>query len=155
MDIQVASNFERYLYYRLGHDSSAVCDLMERFAAGEAINVGQAGGVVDSLIAAESGSSEDNLQAIRECYEAHGYLLDPHSALGWMAGRRHLDPEIPMVCLATAHPAKFGDAIQQALGRNIANHQLLDGLENSPTRCDRISASVDELKQYISNKIKL
>jgi len=154
MDIQVASNFERYLYFRQNCDSAVVRDMMERFGSGGAIQVGvESGGAVDSLIAAESGSTADTLQAIKECYTAYGYLLDPHSALGWHAGRQYMADNEPLVCLATAHPAKFGDAIEQALGSNIAHHEILDGLESLPSRCDKIAADVCELKKYIERKV--
>jgi len=153
MDIQVASNFERYLYYRLGEDSSEVQARMQAFAAGQSLRVPLEDGRVDPLFAAGTGTTQMTLDAIRSCYETHGYLLDPHTAVGYHLASQHLDADEPMICLATAHPAKFGDAITQATGQDIAHHPRLDALSSLPTRCDDIGADVDELSAYIEKHV--
>ena len=153
MDIQIASNFERYLYYRTGEDSSVVSGMMKSFAAGNAINVQFEPGRVDPLISADAGTTETTLSTIKSCYAEHGYLLDPHSAVGYSIARDRLQDDEPMVCLATAHPAKFGDAIKRAVGEDIAHHPQLDALAGLPTCYDHLAVDVDSLKEYITAKI--
>jgi len=153
MDIQIASNFERYLYYRTGEDSSVVSGMMKSFAAGSAINVQLENGRVDPLISAGTATTEMTLNAIKSCYAEHGYLLDPHSAVGYGIAHDHLNDDEPMVCLATAHPAKFGDAIKRAVGEDIAHHPQLDALAGLPTSYDHLAVDVGSLKEYITAKI--
>jgi threonine synthase len=153
MDIQIASNFERYLYYRTGCDSSAVSDLMNGFASGEPVKVELNDGVVDPLISAGTGTTEMTLATIKKCYADYGYLLDPHSAVGYRIAQEHLSDSEPMVCLATAHPAKFGDAIEQAVGEDIAHHPRLDALHGMPVRCDKLAVDVAALKAYVAAKV--
>lgn len=153
MDIQIASNFERYLYYLLDEDSLAVEKEMQSFAKGNSIKVALKNGVVDPLFSAGSCTTEMTLEAINSCYESYGYLLDPHTATGYRIAQDNMHDDEPMVCLATAHPAKFGDAIKQALGKDVAHHPELDALTNKPTRCDNIAADVEELKQYVKARV--
>lgn len=153
MDIQVASNFERYLYYRCGEDPLKLRGLMDSFADKGRLAVGlDPRNEWDNLFIAESGDSRTTLATIREFHERYGYLLDPHTAVGVYAGCRHIEKNIPMICLATAHPAKFGDAIKDAVGRDLAYHPAIAGLENLPTRCDILPASIPEVRRYIEER---
>lgn len=150
MDIQVASNFERYLYYRLGQDAAAVRMAMDGFARDGIVRVTpEATGAVDSAFAAGVGTTAETLATIREFHEEAGYLLDPHTAVGVHVGRRHLHEDEPMLCLATAHPAKFGDAIRQAVGADVAHHPALDALDGAPTRMEVLPGSVDAVRAYL------
>ncbi len=153
MDIQVASNFERYLYYRLNEDAQAVRKAMALFSDGHPIQVPLGKEGVDSMVVAGMGTTADTLSAIKSCYVDEHYLLDPHTAVGYHVAHRYLDSEEPMVCLATAHPAKFGDAIQQALGAPLAHHPILDALTDKPTRCDSLPVDIDQLKTYLLDKV--
>ena len=154
MDIQVASNFERYLYYRAGEDPRRLKAMMDQFAAAGRLDAGRGpDGVVDRLFAAGVGDMEATLRAIRRFQENHGYLLDPHTAVGVHVAARWMDPAEPMICLATAHPAKFGDAIRRACGRDLARHPSIDRLEGLPVRRDRLPASVSALRDYLAARI--
>jgi threonine synthase len=153
MDIQVASNFERYLYYHLGCDSGAVRKKMQSFADGLPITVDSHDGVVDDLIRAGSGNTAQTLSTIRECYNSCGVLLDPHTAVGYSVGQQYLDEAEPMIFLATAHPAKFGNAIRQALGDDVAHHPRLDKLSELPSRYDMLDADSSALKQYVIENV--
>ena len=116
MDIQVASNFERYLYYIVGEDPVTVARLMQQFRqegkltfTGEHLHQMQ----VDFL--AHGVGNQECLQTIRTYYEQAGYLLDPHTACG-VAAYDALENKMQAescVVLATAHPAKFDESIQQ------------------------------------------
>jgi threonine synthase len=145
MDIQVASNFERYLYYRTGADPAAVCMLMDRFTATGALTVEGA----DDLFAAGRATTAETTDAIRRYYRQYGYLLDPHTAVGVAVAERFLRREEPMICLATAHPAKFPAAIHTALGEDVARHPRIDGLLDLPTRCTVLSATSAAVQEFI------
>ncbi|MBU4198714.1 MAG: threonine synthase [Verrucomicrobia bacterium] len=154
MDIQVASNFERYLYYCAGEDPRRVCEWMDRFrTTGELRVECRPGGGVDPLFAAGSADTPACLAAIRAMYESRGYLLDPHSAVGVHVAQSFLDPEEPMICLATAHPAKFDRAIQDATGRDLAHHPLLDALNDLPVRRTVLPASDQAVRAFLEEKI--
>lgn len=141
MDIQVASNFERYLFYRAGGDAACVRRQMAAFQAEKRLSVTVPGGAaVDPLIRAGRGDTDATLATIRRFHEEFGYLLDPHTAVGVHVGLQHCDAAAPMICLATAHPAKFGDAIRRATGQDLAHHPLLDALADLPTRVETVPA---------------
>lgn len=137
MDIQVASNFERWLYYKLGRDPAAVRDRMETFAAtGEMSIPRPASGPVDDQIQAGTSDTRRTLATIKKYYERHGVVLDPHAAAGVYVAEQYADLDDPIICLATAHPAKFPAAIEQAVGKpGLARHAVLDALAGLPTRC--------------------
>jgi len=151
MDIQVASNFERYLYYRVGADAAQLRKLMKGFDAHGRLSVPlDEHGRVDELFVAGVGSTADTLATIRRYFERHDYLLDPHTAVGVHVAEQHLDPAAPTICLATAHPAKFSAAIRQATGRDAAHHPLLDQLADLPTRCTVLPADADAVRAFIA-----
>ncbi|HCS26863.1 MAG TPA: threonine synthase [Spongiibacteraceae bacterium] len=115
MDIVISSNFERLLFDGYSRDGLAVADLMDRFNR-EPVSVPDS--VFDrvrDLFDSGRVSDEETVEIIREVYERNEYLLDPHSAIGVHAARANWrDRSVPMVTLATAHPAKFPDAVMQA-----------------------------------------
>ncbi|MCF7837606.1 MAG: threonine synthase [Candidatus Marinimicrobia bacterium] len=150
MDIQVASNFERYLHHRLGDDSALTRQVMTDFEQHGRLTLPPAARAADPLFLAERGDTPATLATIRRYYEEYGYLLDPHTAVGVAAAERHLDPAIPTICLATAHPAKFPDAIRQALGQDCAHHPLLDGLFDAPSRCEIMPADEARIRAFVT-----
>lgn len=113
MDIQVASNFERYLYYLLGEDGAAVSSLMDSFKRDGRITVsGEKLEQVQRDFSAASVENDDCLATIGEVHDEYGYLLDPHTACGVAAANRFTAKGETTVALATAHPAKFNEAIE-------------------------------------------
>ena len=155
MDIQIASNFERYLYYLVGQDTAAVRRLMETFREKGEIDLTDNGAPIDDpVFRAGRGTTEDTLAAIREMWERHGYLMDPHTAVGVSVGRRFAaeDP-VPMICLSTAHPAKFGAAIERAVGKDIARHPLIDALKGAETRVDRLPADASAVATFVASSV--
>lgn len=153
MDIQVASNFERYLYYRVGGDPARLTSLMKSFAKEGRLPMEPLKASAENLVVAGSGSTESTLATIRRYYADHQYLLDPHSAVGVFVGGQYLDRNEPMICLATAHPAKFGQAIIDATGRDVARHPAIDGLKDLPTRCEVLPASIDAVRNHMEKHI--
>jgi threonine synthase len=149
MDIQVASNFERYLYYRVGQDAAELNALMADFSqSGELCVPLNANGVVDDLFVAGRGDTTSTLETIKRYKEQYAYVLDPHTAVGVFVAEQHLSSDAPTICLATAHPAKFTQAIVDATGEAV-HHPVLDALADAETRCDAIANDVETVKQYL------
>ncbi len=151
MDIQVASNFERWLYYKAGRDPAAVTGLMDRFAREGRLEIPRdAHGRVDLEIAAGSSDTTRTLGTIKRTYEQHRYLLDPHTAAGVYVAGQYNELEDPVICLATAHPAKFPDAIAEATGQDLARHPALEALKSAPTRCEVVENRAEAVKAYLA-----
>ena len=152
MDIQIASNFERYLYYLYNKDAQRVRKTMEEFSkTGELVFSREEREQVRKDFASASIDQDQTLKTIRECYKSTGYVLDPHTAVGVAAAQKlasSLDDQ-PVVCLATAHPAKFPDAVRKAIGRDPEQPEGMKGLENLPSRCRILPADVDVIKGYV------
>jgi len=147
MDIQVASNFERYLYYLLGEDSARLRQFMSDFTASGYAALPAAPG--DGDFSATAIDVQDTLAIIRDIYRTHGYLADPHTAVGLAAAAR-FEATGPKICLATAHPAKFPDSVNEAVGADVARHPSLEGLRGLPTRRTEIPATIDAVKAFLN-----
>jgi len=153
MDIQVASNFERYLYYCLGCDGEKVAESMARFGQTGKMSLPHTSPPGEpAWLAAGSAGKAETMEAIRHVYRSQQYLLDPHTAVGYHVAQSWLDPDEPMVCLATAHPAKFPEAIRDALGEDLAHHPVLDALAGQPERCVELGADVDALREWVAKE---
>ena len=153
MDIQVASNFERYLYYRVGQDGARLASLMQEFGKSGRLALPLAPGErVDDLFRAGVGDTQSTLATIRRYWSEYRYLMDPHTAVGVYVGERHLAKDEPMICLATAHPAKFPDAIREATGSDLAHHATLDALAGAPTRCDVLPNDERAVRDYVASR---
>ncbi|HNX34594.1 MAG TPA: threonine synthase [Kiritimatiellia bacterium] len=151
MDIQVASNFERYLYYLAGEDAAKLSRWMADFKAMGTLRPDRP---PPPCIAAGRGDTASTLATIRAYWEAYGYLLDPHTAVGVSVGMHFLQDGVPMICLATAHPAKFGDAIRQATGLDLAHHPILDALAELPTRVQVVPARKEAVAAIVKATVE-
>ncbi len=117
MDIQVSSNFERLLFELLEHDGAATAATMARFRAEGRMPVTDVAWTrATALFRGFTLDDPGTLAEIARLHRESGYLADPHSAIGLAAGRHFAEPGVPMVAMATAHPAKFPDAMEQATG---------------------------------------
>ncbi len=118
MDIQVSSNFERLLFDVGGRDGTALADQMRGFEASKAMQLTNAQREgASALFASARADADETSQAMRWAYESCGEVIDPHTAIGLHAARlQDLPADVPMVTLATAHPAKFADAVERATG---------------------------------------
>jgi len=152
MDIQVASNFERYLYFLFDEDPNRVVAAMNGFSADGKLEFSpEEQSRVREDFLAESVDNDQTLAAIRDFHAATGYVLDPHTATGVKAGRDLAGGECPVVCLATAHPAKFGDAVVKATGRDPNRPLSLEGIEQKEKRCQVVDADINVIKDYIAS----
>jgi len=119
MDIQVSSNFERLLFEVSGRDSERVNALMNAFKEGGAFALSESElAAIRGIFAAHRCDEAETAEVMRRLYRRTGYLADPHTAVGIGAAERELaQSAAPMIALATAHPAKFPEAIERAVGR--------------------------------------
>ncbi len=118
MDIQVSSNFERLLFDCGGRDGAAMAEQMRSFEAARAMQLtnAQRQGASGPFVSTRADGN-DMAAALRWAYDHADQVLDPHTAIGLHGARMStLDPSVPVVTLATAHPAKFSDAVERATG---------------------------------------
>ena len=117
MDIQISSNFERLLFDAAGRDAGAVNRMMDSLkqSGGFAVPEAALAAIRAEFSAGTTGEAETRA-AIATTYKTSGYLLDPHTAVGVHVARAERQAAVPMVTLATAHPAKFADAVKSAAG---------------------------------------
>ncbi|MEP3049984.1 MAG: threonine synthase [Erythrobacter sp.] len=118
MDIQVSSNFERLLFDCGGRDGTAIAEQMRGFDQARAMQLTNAQREgAGPLFTSARADGDDMARALRWAYDNAGQVLDPHSAVGLHAARVvDSDPAVPIITLATAHPAKFSDAVERATG---------------------------------------
>jgi threonine synthase len=151
MDIQVSSNFERLLFDLGGRDGAATAAQMAGFEATKAMTLtnAQREGAA-ALFTSASVDADDMAGAIRWGWEATGELLDPHTAIGLHAARHSgLAKSIPVVTLATAHPAKFPDAVERSTGRRPSLPERVGDLFEREERYVELPGSYDEITAYI------
>ncbi|HEX5366455.1 MAG TPA: threonine synthase [Acidimicrobiales bacterium] len=148
MDIQVSSNHERLLFELLGRDGSATAELMGRFRRLGSVEVPS-----DPAFVAASLDDRATLDEIAGLHRRTGYLVDPHTAVGIGAARRCRagGPSTgrPVVCMATAHPAKFPDAVERATGVRPALPDHLADLATRPERYDVLPADPATVSAYV------
>jgi threonine synthase len=144
MDIQVASNFERFLYYSSGRDAGQVTTVM---------NAMKTSGVYrfprfdrDTFTSSRCGDAEIP-GVIRHVHEAYGYVVDPHTACGF----KDLNPSRPSVVLGTAHPAKFPETIRAAIGIE-PRHPSLEALKALPLVRHTIVADAGAIRGFIETR---
>jgi threonine synthase len=148
MDIQVSSNFERLLFEAYGRDGKAVRALMASLAQSRGFSVSpRALSEIRTYFSADRAEEEESAATIRTVLRETGYLLDPHTAIAVaVAEKESRDPAIPMVVLATAHPAKFPDAVEAACG---VRPTLPDRLSDLAQRKERVTVlSADQAVEH-------
>lgn len=151
MDIQVASNFERYLYYLQGEDAASVAALMDSFRQEGRITVsGDRLAQVQRDFTAASVENDDCLATIGQVHDDFGYLLDPHTACGVAAADRFTAKGEVTVALATAHPAKFNEAIELIQIEQTFPPQI-QALFDKPQHQKLVDGSNDAVKEELLN----
>lgn len=157
MDIQVSSNFERLLFELYDREGPAVAALMDELRDRGGFTLSQ--GALDRLRAdfdSARASEEETAAAIAGVHEAAGMVICPHTAVGMHAACvRRGDPKTPMVVLATAHAAKFPDAVETACGVRPALPPALADLMERPERVIRAPNDLAALQAIVAREIGL
>jgi threonine synthase len=157
MDIMVSSNFERMLFDLHSRDGGKIQQLMARFKeTGELSLTPDVLGKAQAIFSSYRLGDEETVTVIRELFETTDYLLDPHTAIGVQAGRKtRRHQQVPMICLATAHPAKFPEAVKQA-GQTQdppLPHHMRDLFERQE-RCELLENDLAALNRFIAHRVQ-
>jgi threonine synthase len=152
MDIQISSNFERLLFDLYGRDGASISALMDSFKTTQSLTLPPvAHAQFKALFAAHACDDAATLATMQDVYANTGELLDPHTAVGVYAARKELAKHaLPIITFATAHPAKFPDAVVKATGKHPALPAHLKDLFERNERYEVIPASVDAVKAKIA-----
>ena len=154
MDIQISSNFERYLYDLTGNSSKQLQLWMDEFEqSGELTVESNLQKKAQQDFASARVDDEEILSIIRKFHQDHKYLLDPHSAVGVCAAEK-IEIQTPVICLACAHPAKFSMAIRKALGTEPKLPEELASLHNLKTRGKTVPADPEAVKKVMLDTLE-
>ena len=156
MDIQVASNFERALFEASGRDAIWMLQAMQDFATTRqlAIPPSVLRVLKERYLAARADDSE-TIATIARVYKENGIVIDPHTAVG-IAAAEKLRAELkgPVVALATAHPAKFSDAVTQAIGKPSELPPHLSDLLTREERYTVLANAKGAVEEFVVERIK-
>tara|TARA_Y100001970_G_scaffold289233_1_gene418924 strand:- start:933 stop:2309 length:1377 start_codon:yes stop_codon:yes gene_type:complete len=153
MDIQVASNFERLLFYILDENDNKVASLMKDLSSKRLFYLEKK--EIQKIKKDFEGikiTDEETMQIIHEVYKEHQIIIDPHTATGFGAAKK-LKNFGDIVVLGTAHPYKFSDTIKKAIGKNLNPPSHLKMNVDKKETFDIIGNSSLDVKNYILNKI--
>jgi threonine synthase len=151
MDIQISSNFERLLFELLERDGTATANTMREFRETGHMTIAtpvwkRVRGVFHGFSLDDAGTAAE----IRRVHENCGYLADPHTAIGIAAARAHPPARgVPTIAMATAHPAKFPDAIEQAIGTRPELPPRLADLMTKPERFSVLPNNLDAVEANV------
>lgn len=153
MDIQVSSNFERLLFDLAGRDGGAIAGMMAGFEASRAMTIpaDMLAGAQD-LFTSVRVDADGMALALAHAHSRHAMLIDPHTAVGYAAARkvaRDLPADVPMVTLATAHPAKFRDAVERATGLRPSLPGRVGNLFDREERYERLPGDYAAVRDYV------
>ncbi len=157
MDIQVSSNFERFLFEASGRDAAFVRAKMGGLRQSRSIGLGEAMVPYRESFIAERVDQDAVADCIRRVKAESGYLLDPHSACGVAAARKTLTSQtqhIPHIALATAHPAKFPDAIEAITGERPGLPPRLASLMSDPERITVLPNDLGAVQRFVEERAR-
>ncbi|MGA0262357.1 MAG: threonine synthase, partial [Ilumatobacteraceae bacterium] len=151
MDIQVSSNFERLLFELNDRDGGATAEQMNRFRASGRMDVepDQYARWIEPVFRAARCDDDATVATMADVYRATGMQIDPHTAVGVSAARQCAPHSSPVVTLATAHPAKFPDAVERATGRRPALPDHLADLFDRPERTTALANDLATVQKFV------
>ena len=156
MDIQVSSNFERLLFDLYDREGDAVSQLMDELSQGGGFDLSQ--GALERLrleFASARASEEETSRTISDMARETGEILCPHSAVGVKAAKDERgDPSIPMITLATAHPAKFPAAVEKASGIHPDLPPRMAGIFERQERVTRVANELSVIEDIVRKRIR-
>ncbi len=154
MDIQVSSNFERLLFDCGGRDGAALAGQMNGFEKARAMQLTNAQREGASQLFTSTRADADQMAgAMRWASEHAGDIIDPHTAIGLHAAlEAEIDSNVPVVTLATAHPAKFRDPVERATGIRPQLPARVGDLFSREERFDTLSGDYDAIAGYVAER---
>ncbi|MEW5709171.1 MAG: threonine synthase [Pseudomonadota bacterium] len=153
MDISKASNFERFIHDVVGRDAAVTARLwraVEREGGFDLAGTPYWREVERYGFASGSSTHADRLATIRRVYRDYAVMIDTHTADGLKVGLEHREPDVPLVCLETALPAKFAETIREALGRDPEIPPGYEDLEKRPQRYELMDTDAEAVKRFIA-----
>ncbi len=157
MDISKASNLERFIFDVLGRDPEALAVAWSTLDRDGELDLSAelARFTEEFGFVAGASSHADRVATIRDAFDRHGELIDPHTADGITVARRYLEPGVPMLVLETAKPAKFPDIMVEAIGSAAPIPAHLAGLLDLPQRVVELPADESALREIIRTNVVL
>ncbi len=156
MDIQISSNFERLLFEAFDRDASKVRGAMADLKQSGSFEIeDDALKSIRKVFRAGRASEKDVAKTIAKTLETTGYLLDPHTAIGVFVANKHETSSVPMVTLATAHPAKFPAAVKSASGIDPALPTWLADLMVREERFDILDAELKAVETFVDARARI
>lgn len=153
MDIQISSNFERLLFENGDRDPVWIRNAMENLKKSGRFKLGEKQlKNICSLFSAGKSNMDETAKTIDSVYKESGYLADPHTAVAIKVARENKKSHIPMIVLATAHPAKFPNTIKNACERNASLPSCLNELMKREEHIIGLANDEKIVKNYISLK---
>ena len=156
MDISKASNFERFIFDLVGRDPAVVRELWAKVDKGEAFDLSSTvywKNLPKFEFVSGKSTHSDRINIIRLAQQRYNVMLDTHTADGLKVALEHRLPNIPMIVLETAQPAKFEETIREALGTEPVRPADLAGIENLPQRVVVMAPDVDAIKQFVAEHV--
>ena len=153
MDIQISSNFERLLFDMCQRNGEKVQELMDEFHENGSFSVSQTQlRRMKILFDSEKTDEAETSETIARVFKHSGKLVDTHTAVGIKAGEDLVSKDTPLICLATAHPAKFPDAVKAASGVYPELPEHLADLLEREEQYETLANDLDALKEYVHSK---
>ncbi|MEM9329864.1 MAG: threonine synthase [Pseudomonadota bacterium] len=150
MDIQVSSNFERLLFDACGRNAETIRNQMASLKQSGSFEISpEAMAMIRTEFSAGACDEPTTKKQIHNTLQTTGYLCDPHTAVGLYVAQQHLSQNHPMITLATAHPAKFPDAVRESTGINPALPAHLGDMMERPERFYTLPNDVRKIESYI------
>ncbi|MGB9731128.1 MULTISPECIES: threonine synthase [Calditerrivibrio] len=154
MDIQIASNLERYLYFLYNEESEILSEKMNEFEKNKRLSFkGDELKKIQSDFVSISTSNEQTLKTIKNFYKKYSYILDPHTACAINAVEAVYNTQDIFIALATAHPAKFEDAIVKAIGIKPEEPSRIKQIKGKPKRFTILQNSIEDVKRFIQEAL--
>lgn len=156
MDIQISSNFERLLFDLEGRDGAKTAARMKAFEETRDMQIDEEMQKKAAAIFTSKRVDADGMTlAMSQAQEETGQVIDPHTAIGLAAARAaDVDPSVPIITLATAHPAKFRDAVERATGVRPTLPRRIGDLFDREEACDKLPGDYDAVKAFVTAKAK-
>jgi threonine synthase len=155
MDIQVSSNFERLLFELNHRDGGMTTEHLQRFRQTGTLSLEpDQFELVTSQFAGHRVDDDETIATMQRVHRTTGHLIDPHTAVGVAAAEaRWQDRDVPMITLATAHPAKFPDAVERATGVRPALPAHLADLLERPERTGSVANDLAAVEALVSSLV--